>query len=262
MNKQRNHTRIVLPIIIVIVAALVMYAFSEERNLDQPSFTANNTDNMGVSLFYDTLRHMGYNVTTSRRPITANTNMDYVHVIIQPPTFFRESAAEEILDWVYNGGFLVFLHNSRNNVLEGQIPGHNRRTDDITQHRHGQGTIVTGAAARVTNHRLILDHTPGTYLHSIISGRSASGVAFVEYYHSPPAAENFWTRLPLIVRIIFIQMVLVAIMAIWHLGKRFGNPVQYYQETERDENEHVHALAKLYWKAKSHYEKRRTNHDN
>jgi len=215
---------------------------------------------MGTSLFFDTLRHMGYNVTASLRPMTAATNTDHVHIIIQPVHFYEEDAAA-ILDWVYNGGRLVFLHNNSINHITIQLTG--RQTDNPTPtlHRHGQGYVITGRASNFSNNNLMLDHTAGTNLHRIISGWDFTGIIFIEYYHHTRANENFWTQLPLIVRVIFIQLVLVAIMAVWHLGKRFGNPVQYYQETERDENEHVYALAKLYWKAKTHYQRRINNDD-
>jgi hypothetical protein len=36
------------------------------------------------------------------------------------------------------------------------------------------------------------------------------------------------------------------LLLIWHVGKRFGKPVPAYEETEREENEQVRALARLY----------------
>ena len=255
MNK---HSGIVIPILVVVAAALLIFIFDREDPGEGAPFLTASTNTRGASLFYDTLAHMGYHVNTIRRPITMNTNTDYVHVIIQPIHFYQQDG-EYLIQWVETGGQLVFLHNGMGNALSRQIPGTAVERNGLRFYQVGEGTIVTGRANDITNRTLVNNPQHGTQLHQAITSMNPTSIVFVEYYHHPRASENFFNTLPLIVRIIFVQLALVAALGVWHMGKRFGNPVAYYGAHEREENEHVHALARLYWKSGS--KKRRKKHD-
>jgi len=47
------------------------------------------------------------------------------------------------------------------------------------------------------------------------------------------------------------QLAIIAALIIWRLGKRFGEPIPFYEEIEREENEHIKALANLYQKSRA-----------
>ena len=258
-NSTISYSTIVLSVIIAVAAAITIYILSAPDNVVNRSWSVQNTWRNGSSLLFDTLEHMGYNVALSHRPIRASSDTDYVHVVIRP-SYFCDETAKYVLDWVYQGGNLVFIHSVPNyiydlfGILTGTAP---------TIHQYGQGHVITARPNDFLNYVLMDSHLPGTNLHHLISSLTFNGIIFVEYYNLPRVGgnENFYNSLPLVIRIIFIFIVLASILAVWHFGKRFGNPIQYYEEYERDENEHVHALAKLYWKAKVHHQ-RRKNHDN
>jgi len=241
--------KFIFPAVIVIIAAIVLHSFSSDY--DGRPFAASTTGERGASLLYDTLRHMGYPVRVSRRPLTARTNADYAYIFIQPHhSHFDYAKAEELLDWVYSGGRLIFLHNNPSTILDTLMHSPGTRFGNLTIYEHGQGVLVRGHSSDITNINMINDHDTGARIHAIISNGNTGRIIFAEYYHNPPATEIFFNRLPAIVRLIIVQLGLLGIIIVWHLGKRFGNPIEYYEEHEREENEHVHALARLYMKTR------------
>ena len=237
--------KFILPAIIVIIAAVILYVFSSD--FEGRPFAAYTTGERGTSLLYDTLRHMGYPARISRRPLTARTNINHAYIIIQPVfSHFDDDKAEALLAWVYSGGKLIFLHNHRTSPFDRHPPG--TTFGSLTIYEIGQGIFVRGSTNDITNRNMINDHDTGARIHAIISSWNVDRVIFAEYYHNPPASETFFNRLPTIVRLIIVQLGLMSIILVWHLGKRFGNPIIYYEEHEREENEHVHALTRLYMK--------------
>jgi len=240
----RKLSKIIFPAIIVILGIVVLHFFNNDTQGD--SFTATNTGVHGASLFFDTLQHMGYPVSITRRPLTTDTNTTHLYVIIQPAFPPSSYQTEEILEWVQHGGTLIFLQNS--SAFRNLLPGEGTRVGDIMIHELGQGVVVTSTANQITNNNLMNTADIGIQLHAIISHSNPSRIIFAEYYHTAPAGDNLFSRLPLIVRLVFIQLGLTSLIAIWYLGKRFGNPVPYHDEIEREENEHVHAVTRLYLK--------------
>jgi len=246
----RKTSKIIFVAAIVAIAAVVLFVFN--ANSDGPIHSAITTGERGVSLLYDTLRHMGYPARISRRPLTASTNTNYVYIIIQPVSPpFDDTKMQALFDWAYAGGRLVFLHNSFFNFMGQLSPEYSTQVGNLTVHSIGSGEIVVGRAQHITNLNMMNDHETGTALHSILSRWGAERIFFAEYYHGLHNPGNFFTNLPLIVRLVFVQLILVSIIVVWHIGKRFGNAIPYYQEVEREENEHVRALARLYMKIKN-----------
>jgi hypothetical protein len=235
----------VIPMIIVALAIVIVNFFEVETPAANP-YTSFSAGDRGSSLFFDTLLHMGYNVQTSHRPLNRYTSTDYIYVIIQPrmPAVNSYMAAE-MLEWVRRGGRLIFL--SRNlGVINHEINMQGRQVGDFTHYRLGYGEILTGSAFPLTNSHLMSHPEPGQLLHATIANWNAQGIFFAEYYHGFHASENFLGGLPLVIRLVLAQLVIFVIVTVRHLGKRFGNPTPFYQETEREENEYVRALARLY----------------
>jgi len=239
----------VLPALIVVLALFVAYFLDTG---DGVSYSSSSTGERGASLLFDTLRHMNYPVRASYRPLTRHTNTDYVYIIIQPRTPpITLEPAKELLEWVENGGRLIFLCRRYSNTAIDEVLNTNGRNfGNFTLYRHGDGEVVTGSASIITNRILMENYSHGEAVQTTLerwnAERNIEGIYFAEYYHGFHTPQNFVGRLPLVIRLILAQMVLISIIMIWHLGKRFGNPIQYYEEVEREENEYVRALARLY----------------
>jgi len=238
-----------LILIIIILGAAIFFVLQTD-NGDGPPYSPFLTDGPGTSLLFDTLRHMGYPVRMGYEPLTRTRNTNHVHVIIQPfnPPVNNEMALE-ILEWVYNGGRLIFLHNNLQNEFNRLLPNSATRTVyGLDYHQHGAGVVITGRTHPITNRQLLDDATPGTVIRNVISEWDADRIYFVVYYHGYHPPETIFSSLPLAIRLILIQLGIALLMLLWHVGKRFGRAIPAYEETEREENEQVRAMARLYMK--------------
>jgi len=239
--------RTLLLVFIVLAAAVFLFA---RADTDGPPYAPFSTATLGTSVFFDTLRHMGYPVRIHYAPLTTRTDTAHVIVIIQPfnPAVSPEMA-EEMLAWVYAGGRLIFLHNAQPSPIDLLL----QDRDNVTSggfffYRVGAGEVITGRAHPLTNQRLLNDSTPGAVLQEIIAQWDATRIYFTAYYHGMHPPDTLFAQLPVGVRLVIVQLGLAALMLIWCLGKRFGKPVPAYEEVEREENEQVRALARLYMK--------------
>jgi len=240
MKKQNT----VFLILVIIIAMLVLFIFDTEDTA--PRYSAISTSENGSSLLFDTLRHMGHPVQISRRPLTTATDPSHVYIVIQPyaPNINRTNG-EEILEWVQSGGRLIFLSSPTPNIMDRIIPGSGRSLHGLTSHHIGMGEVISGPAFPILNANLMESPDAGQGIEYILREWNPERIFFAAYYHGMEQGENFFSRLPLIVQLIFVQMAIVGVFAVWHLGKRFGKPAPFYEETEREENEHVRALARL-----------------
>ncbi|MCL2198910.1 MAG: DUF4350 domain-containing protein [Defluviitaleaceae bacterium] len=238
----------VIPLLIIILAVTISYFLDSG---DGVPFSSASTGEWGVSLLRDTMRHMGYTARVSRRPLNPRTDIDHIYFIVQPRTpYVNAYMAWEMLDWVRAGGRLIFLCSSYpNTIIDRALSTHGREVGGFLIYRYGLGEVITGNATALTNYELMHNSLSGQLVQSFVTGwntERTGEIFFAEYYHGFHAPETFVGRLPLVIRLVMLQILIVAIIVILHLGKRFGNPVEFYEETEREENEYVRALARLY----------------
>ena len=236
----------IIPTVIVALAILVISLF--EVDTTGNPYSSFSATERGSSLLFDTLQHMGYDVRVSYRPLNRYTSTDYVYIIIQPRTPpVNSSMASEMLEWVRRGGHLIFLcRNYPRTAIDHEINAQGSQLGNFTRYQLGNGEILTGRASQITNYRLMNDSESGQMLHAAISNWNPDTIFFAEYYHGFHTAETFIGSLPLVIRLVLAQLVIFVLITLWHLGKRFGNATPYYEETEREENEYVRALARLY----------------
>jgi hypothetical protein len=200
---------------------------------------------------------MDYPVRVSYRPLTRETRTDVVYIIIQPQSpRITEQIAKDMLEWVENGGRLIFLCNSFPfGIFDELLEMRGNHSGSLRVYRHGRGELITGRAREITNAELMENHATGEMIQTTLSRwnseRRVENIFFAEYYHGIHIPETMVARLPLVIRLILAQIVILAIILVWHLGKRFGNAIPYYEEVEREENEYVRALARLYMAAKA-----------
>ncbi|MCL1862489.1 MAG: DUF4350 domain-containing protein [Defluviitaleaceae bacterium] len=244
----------VVPLLIVVFVIAVSYFVDSG---DGVPFSAGSTGEGGVSLLYDTMRHMGCSARMSRRPLNLRTDTDHIYVIVQPRTpHVSTDMAHEMLEWVRMGGRLIYLCNSYPSTVIDRVMGvQGSEIGGFLFYSYGYGKVITGGATQLTNYSLMQNSLYGQLLQNFVAQWNAERtgrIFFAEYYHGFHTSENFVGRLPIVIQLVMAQIVIVAIIAILHLGKRFGNPVEFYEETEREENEYVRALARLYMEVKDY----------
>jgi len=198
---------------------------------------------------------MGYPVSRSYSALDAGTegNQD-VYILINPDiNYFSDTEFNDALDWVYNGGRLIFLDSSAYSVADYTLP---YRLDDpgatahgYTLYSYGLGEIITGGADPLLNKALMENSRPGADFVRLLNRWDISNLYFSESIHGYINTGNAWYRTPEILKILTYQLGIIAALIIWRFGKRFGRPVPYFEEAEREENEHIKALANIYNKA-------------
>jgi len=246
---RKKYVWAIISVIVVLLAALVIHRLSNAREFGEP-YSSRSVDADGASLLFDTLHYMGYPVRRSRSPLTSATNINDAYIIIQPRNpMVSSDMADDMIEWVRQGGRLIFLQNG-GNIMDARIGSPGGSFGNLTIYEVGSGILVTGRALDIANLAMINNHYTGAAIERILDTWDASRIMFAEYYHGERDDGNMFSRLPLVVRLIFIQLILLSIVAIWYFGKRFGNAIPYYEETERGENEHLHAVVRLLMKRK------------
>jgi len=242
-----------LNIVVVLLLALFLgVAWGLGRDHDgrnYPNYSSFSSNDYGASLLYDTLQHMGFAVRRLHMPVDGSLSPNDIIFIIQPrnPAVCSCCMMDDILDWVRMGGRLVFLSNDPSNVIERALaPEIYRYFGSMRWYQLGMGEIITGRADLVVNVNLMADPVYGEGFTYIFHEWSPVRIYFAEYYHGFGAGTGSFQRLPLSLQFIVIQIILVAVAFTWHFGKRFGRPIPLYEEIERDENEEIKVLARLY----------------
>ena len=244
MRKTKN---VLIPAAIVLIAAVFLFFLGRG---DGPAYLSTSRGDFGASVLYDTLRHMGFPVGASHRPLTARTDLGDAYLIIAPRSpHVTMEMAEAMLEWVYGGGRLIFLDGGvSGRIMDSILTGPGDVREGFILYRHGSGEVLRGGARQVSNRSLANDPGPGRVIYETISDWDAERVRFGDFYHGAHAPETMLGGLPFIVQLVLLQLSFAAAAAIWHLGKRFGKPIPLYEEAEREENEYLRALARLYYK--------------
>ncbi|MCL2841498.1 MAG: DUF4350 domain-containing protein [Defluviitaleaceae bacterium] len=235
-----------IPLMLIVVAAILVMLFLGRG--DGAAYTVGNTADDGVSLLFDTLQHMNYPVSIERNPLDTRASTNDVFLIIQPAIPLTNAMLTEMLEWVERGGRLIFLQNWPVTDIEHLIDTPWQSIGGFRLYQLGYGEVLTGGSFSLTNQPLMNNPESGRLIHATLYRWNADRIIFAEYYHGFYLEPNFIGSLPLIIRLLLLQILFASIMLVWHLGKRFGKPMPYYEAVEREENEYVRALARLYMK--------------
>jgi SAM-dependent methyltransferase len=231
-------------------ALLAAVYFGNRRNEARhlPDYTLFSTGAQGVSVFYDTLKQLRFPVGALYRPVDTRMDVNHAVLIIQPyDPRLDEDAIQEMMRWVMRGGRLIYLDDGYPNYMMYRLrPYHTATHQGLHRYDVGAGIVVIGTAYRLTNENIMADSSYGATVAEILREWRADYVYFAEYYHGYHERNNAFRQLPVAVRMAAYQLIIAALALVWHYGKRFGRPVPLYEEIERDENEKVFTIAKLY----------------
>ena len=241
-------SKLIIVLLVALFAGIAWGVNHQHVNSRQMDYTLFSRGENGVSLLYDTLRHMRLPMGILYRPVGDSVSVNDVVFIIQPSNP-RPSAemAEEVLLWVQRGGRLIYLENSHPNMIDRILRGeYYRPLGSLRWYQLGMGEIVTGRANSVINANLMKDPTYGEGIAYLLQEWNPGRIYFAEYYHGFHRVEGAFGQMPPWLQLLALQIIIGAAVLIWHLGKRFGFPSPSYEELEREENEQVFTLARLY----------------
>ena len=250
MQSRKN---LMLFVFLILFAVIVYGANRQVYGLRHPDFTVFSNANYGVSLLYDTLLHLRQPVSILYRPLNSGADINKAVFIVEPTNpGVNMAMAEEILSWVRQGGRLVYLENTVPNIIDRALDGSYEisalATGNMRLYRVGLGEILTGRADIISNIHLTEGSLYGEGILYVLNRWNPAQIYFAEYYHGYHAPDSFFRQLPISIQMAAFQLIIAAVIFSWHLGKRFGEPVPLYEEIEREENEQVLSLARLYKK--------------
>ena len=241
-------------LVVLLLALFAGISWGANQRMDgqrQPDYTVFSRGEYGISLFYDTLRHMRHTVGILYRPVGDTVSVNDTVLIVQPSQPRpNERMAEDILTWVQRGGRLIYLENAQPNIMDRVLRGeYYTAFGSLRWYRHGMGEIVTGRANTIINRNLMEDPAYGEGLAYVLAGWNPERIYFAEYYHGFQREQSNFSQMPAWIQLVAIQIMISVIALMWHLGKRFGKPVPFYEEVEREEDAQIYALARLYKQA-------------
>jgi len=236
----------------VIIAAVYIFlsaGFTISFGLNEtgPAFSTFNSGRNGCALLFDTLGEMGYPVSRGFEPITRYSDVNAAQIVTGPDIYLDW---DRVFDWVRRGGKLVWVGEPtrlRRMIAEYDLTL--EYFDEIYIFSHGLGHFALCPPSGLTNGDLLHDRSAGRKLESVLSGWNCESILFNEYYHGYESSPNLFRDLPVYIKLIIIQLALAAAAIVLRLGKRFGRMVPYYEESEREENEFILALANIYEKS-------------
>lgn len=241
-----------LPVVLALclLYVVVAAALGTGDGASQPAYTVFGTGGKGASVLFDALKAMNYPVRVGFSPIGESTSKNDIVVIIEPsPLYFSESDMSRLLSWVRGGGRLIFFggRGERGPRIESGFDSPAYYEDEqLALYAHGLGEALVGDPEVVTNAALKDDPSVGVFIHRMIDLWGCDAVVFNESVHGFRQSAGFFGILPIGLKLLLYQLGLVTLMTVWRLGKRFGRPVPYYEELEREESESVTALAVIY----------------
>jgi hypothetical protein len=215
---------------------------------DEANYTSFNNIENGSSLLYDTLSKMDYNVSRGFAKLDEETGVQSAYIFIMPNNMDEHFFSA--MDWVYGGGRLIYLDSGyylMDSYLDYDYPIW--QDDNFSLYEYGLGQVLTGDSELILNGALIKDNKPGEQIAATLDEWREKDLIFSEYIHGYGASNGAWAKIPTELRYLVFQIFLAMTMLVWFLGKRLGVPLPYFEELEREENEHVKALANIYHKA-------------
>ena len=250
-NKKSKNYILVIVLLVALLVGITWGANQQTYGLRYPDFTSFSNGDYGVSLLFDILRHMQYPVSTMHRPIMEASLNDVVFIIQPSNPRPTRAVTDEVLSWVYQGGRLIYLENNTPNTIELLLANHySARFGSMRWYHVGMGEVITGGADLVANIHLMNQSIHGEGIVYALSHWNPDRVLFAEYYHGFHGTNSAFSQMPLGLRLVAIQLIISGLIVAWYFGKRFGYPVPLYEELEREENEQVLVLARLYKKAR------------
>ncbi|MFZ5967809.1 MAG: hypothetical protein ACOYVK_11635 [Bacillota bacterium] len=247
----RNKWRIIS--VILIIAFLLLnnqYHFIEKSlgktNQSNESLPL-NTSREGVSIFYDTLKKLGYSVKVDAEDFLRKRDGN-IYIVTENggSTSFDLKEAEA---WMKEGGKLVYLTQAYKKYTYPDVM--ETYEDRASLYAVGKGKLLVGDIDLITNDTLMKNKAGAYFVFRWIASLEGD-IYFNEYYRFLQGQQpSLYRNLPIHIKIILFQLALTVMALVFYFGKRFGKAKRIIDEIERDENEYLHASANLYEKCKS-----------
>ncbi|MCT4604539.1 MAG: hypothetical protein N4A64_00325 [Marinisporobacter sp.] len=206
-----------------------------------------NTSKRGVSIYYDTLKALGYSVTVDAASFLDQESKGiFVITENKQPLSFKLEEAE---NFIKKGGKLIYLTDQYKKYKYPNLL--KKYKEKAFVYALGKGRIMIGDINLITN-KTLLKNKEGAYFVLKCIEDFKGDIYFNEYYRFKQGqTPSLYRNLPFYVKVILFQLIFFIAGGIVYLGKRFGKAKRIINEIERDENEYLYAAANLYEKGGS-----------
>ena len=245
MEKKGNKDLIIF-ILIIPIFLFISFYISNIQGKGIPSYSVSNKSKMGYSVFYEALKELNYPVERTLKPLS-ECQPNSVQII--PPGGNFDINNQEVQEWVEKGGILVYLTTGSDTNIEYGIQDVTK--DNIKLYTYHKGKIINTNADFMVNKTLIKDTSKSYEILKEISKLSQEKLYFNEsYLFSAVNTKSLWNNIPIEIKYIIYQILIVIGAFFYYKGKRFGKTLPLYEEVERSENEYLYSAASLYRQAK------------
>ncbi|QEK12680.1 hypothetical protein FQB35_10255 [Crassaminicella thermophila] len=204
-----------------------------------------NTSYEGISIFYDTLKKIGYAVKVDAENFIEKGESG-IYVITENKSLNRFDL-KDAESWIKGGGNLIYLTDRYDKYVYPDLL--EKYKDSAYLYSLGKGRLLIGDIRLITNETLLKDKEGAYFILKCLDSLEGE-ICFNEYYRfSHGQNPSLYKNLSFPVKIILLQFLLFTIGCIVYLGKRFGKAKRIVDEIERDENEYLYASANLYEKS-------------
>jgi len=228
--------------LVIVVVIFLICAFYISTTMQGNIPTVLNNSNGGLSVFYKTLRELNFPVERTLKPIS-EANTEDIQIVAENNNFNINSAG--VKAWLDKGGILVYLSSDNLPLMGfGFIP---EIKGNIKIYQVNKGMIIVDQTSYITN-KTLLSKTDDAYeLLNEIASQTYRNISFSEgYLFSKMESKSLWDFIPIEVKFIIYQFMLIGIAFFYYKGKRFGKAIPLYDEVERTENEYLYSTASLY----------------
>lgn len=244
--KRRTNKDIIL--FLILIPLFLAGAFYIQSRMDNklPSYTVDNKGRLGYSIFFETLKELNYPVEKSLSEVGAH-DADSIQIVAALSGFDVNS--EKVKNWVEDGGTLVYL-TPRNIQFIG-YEGIPEVKGNLRIYSFGEGNIIASDIDYLANKTLVKKKDNAYALYKEIAALNKK-IYFNEAHIFVRTVEaSLWDYVPIELKFIIYQILLVLTAFFYYKGKPFGKPVPLYEEVEREENEYLYSSAALYKQADS-----------
>lgn len=211
-----------------------------------PPYSVMNRSKTGCSVFYEALRELDYPVDRVMRPLSSYDNKS-IQIAAGMGSFDVNS--DEVKKWVRDGGILVYIEDNIFKPIEYDVSPEIRVYCKI--YKYHSGVIVSIDGNSLTNKALTKSTRAAYELVQEISKYKYDKIYFNEaHLYSDINKKSLWDYVPVGMKYIVYQFLLVLAAFFYYKGKRFGKTIPLHEEVERSENEFLYSTASLYRQAK------------
>jgi hypothetical protein len=241
MKLRLNRDLIALFILIPIFLAGAFF-ISNRLEDKLPDFSVINKSRNGYSIFFESLKELQSPVERTLEAVEKH-KADTIQLVAGSSYFDINS--DEIKAWIKDGGTLVYLTPKNLHNINYEIEG--KEKGGTTLYEYGKGVLIAADGSFFTN-RSLADNTGNAYeVLREIYRQGDKKIFFNEtYLFSAPEKATLWDFVPVEVRYILYQIILIIAAFLYYKGKRFGKAIPFYEEAERSENEYLYSAATFY----------------